>query len=98
MANHIGVALNSYRKLERGKTALVNEKLWDIADALGVSVKELVLKEDILTGSSLADIERRNYLTKINSLEEEIATLKQCVSLLNEKNESYTKSRGSTYQ
>ena len=97
-ANLIGVALNSYRKLERGKTNLVNEKLWDIANALNVSVKELVLEDDILTGSSLADMERKRYQAKINSLEEEIATLKQCVTLLNEKNESYIKNRGSAYQ
>ena len=98
MANLIGVALNSYRKLERGKTNLVNEKLWDIANALNVSIKELVLEDDILTGSSLADMERKRYEAKINSLEEEIATLKQCVTLLNEKNESYIKNRGSAYQ
>lgn len=98
IANLIGVALNSYRKLERGKTNLVNEKLWDIANALNVSVKELVLEDDILTGSSLADMERKRYQAKINSLEEEIATLKQCVTLLNEKNESYIKNRGSAYQ
>ncbi len=98
IANLIGVALNSYRKLERGKTNLVNEKLWDIANALNVSIKELVLEDDILTGSSLADMERKRYEAKINSLEEEIATLKQCVTLLNEKNESYIKNRGSAYQ
>lgn len=98
MANLISVALNSYRKLERGKTSLVNEKLWDIANALNVSVKELVLEDDILTGTSLADMERKRYQAKINSLEEEIATLKQCVTLLNEKNESYIKNRGSAYQ
>ncbi|MBQ6574336.1 MAG: helix-turn-helix transcriptional regulator [Bacteroidales bacterium] len=98
MANLISVALNSYRKLERGKTNLVNEKLWDIANALNVSVKELVLEDDILTGTSLADMERKRYQAKINSLEEEIATLKQCVTLLNEKNESYIKNRGSAYQ
>ena len=98
MANLIGVALNSYRKLERGKTNLVNEKLWDIANALNVSVKELVLEDDILTGTSLADMERKRYQAKINSLEEEIATLKQCLTLLNEKNESYIKNRGSAYQ
>ena len=98
MANLIGVALNSYRKLERGKTNLVNEKLWDIANALNVSVKELVLEDDILTGTSLADMERKRYQAKINSLEEEIATLKQCITLLNEKNESYIKNRGSAYQ
>ena len=98
MANLIGVALNSYRKLERGKTNLVNEKLWDIANALNISVKELVLEDDILTGTSLADMERKRYQAKINSLEDEIATLKQCVTLLNEKNESYIKNRGSAYQ
>ena len=98
IANLIGVALNSYRKLERGKTNLVNEKLWDIANALNVSVKELVLEDDILTGTSLADMERKRYQAKINSLEEEIATLKQCVTLLNEKNESYIKNRAAAYQ
>ena len=97
VATAIGIALNNYRKLERGKTALINERLWDIADALNVSVKELVLEDDPHTSTSLADMERKEYLKKIRNLEEEINTLKQCVTLLNEKNESYIKNRGSAY-
>ena len=97
VATAIGIALNNYRKLERGKTVLINEKLWDIAAALNVSVKELVLEEDPHTRSSLADLERAEYLKRIHSLEEEIDTLKQCINILNEKNESYVKHRGSAY-
>ena len=97
VATAIGIALNNYRKLERGKTVLINERLWDIAAALNVSVKELVLEEDPRTRSSLADLERAEYLKRIRCLEEEIDTLKQCVNILNEKNESYTKNRGSAY-
>ena len=97
VATAIGIALNNYRKMERGKTVLINERLWAIAEALNVSVKELVLEEDPNTSSSLADIEREEYLKRIRSLEEEIDTLKQCVNILNEKNESYIRNRGSAY-
>lgn len=97
MANRLGIALNSYRKLERGKTSLVSEKLWGIANALGVSVRELVLEEDSTTGLSLADMERKEFLRIIESLRDENAILKQHIVLLNEKAETYTKNKGTIY-
>lgn len=97
MANRMGIALNSYRKLERGKTSLVNSKLWDIANALGVSVRELVLEEDQSTGISLAEAERNVFKREIEKLKEENALLKQHIVLLNEKTETYTKNRGTIY-
>lgn len=97
MANRMGIALNSYRKLERGKTSLVNEKLWQIADALGVSVRELVLEEDKTTGLSLAEKERNEFHKLIEALKEENILLKQHIVLLNEKTETYTKNRGTIY-
>ncbi|MBE6247056.1 MAG: helix-turn-helix transcriptional regulator [Bacteroidales bacterium] len=97
MANRMGIALNSYRKLERGKTSLVNSKLWDIANALGVSVRELVLEEDQSTGISLAEAERNEFKREIEKLKEENALLKQHIVLLNEKTEIYTKNRGTIY-
>ena len=97
MANRMGIALNSYRKLERGKTSLVNEKLWLIADALGVSVRELVLEEDKTTGLSLAEKERNEFHKLIEALKEENILLKQHIVLLNEKTETYTKNRGTIY-
>ncbi|MBR2478484.1 MAG: helix-turn-helix domain-containing protein [Bacteroidales bacterium] len=97
MANRMGIALNSYRKLERGKTSLVNSKLWDIANALGVSVRELVLEEDQSTGISLAEAERNEFKREIEKLKEENALLKQHIVLLNEKTETYTKNKGTIY-
>lgn len=97
MANRMGIALNSYRKLERGKTSLVNSKLWDIANALGVSVRELVLEEDQSTGISLAEAERNEFKREIEKLKEENVLLKQHIVLLNEKTETYTKNRGTIY-
>ncbi len=97
MANRMGIALNSYRKLERGRTSLVNEKLWGIANALGVAVRELVLEEDIVTGASLAETERNGFINLINQLREENSLLKQHIVLLNEKTETYTKNRGTIY-
>lgn len=97
MANRMGIALNSYRKLERGKTSLVNEKLWQIADALGVSVRELVLEEDKTTGLSLAEKERNEFHKLIEALKEENILLKQHIVLLNEKTETYTKNKGTIY-
>ncbi len=91
VANKLGISLNSYRKIERGPTQLVSQRIWEIAQALNVTPEELVMDDDFETGMSLPDIERHEYAATIQSLKEEIAALMQCIDILNEKNSSYTK-------
>lgn len=91
MANLLGMSLNSYRKIERGPTLLVSHRIWEIAKALNISPEELVMDDDFESGMSLADLERREYDSTIQSLKNEIAALMQCIDILNEKNSSYTK-------
>lgn len=91
MANRMGMSLNSYRKIERGRTLLVSRRIWEIAEALNIKPEELILDDDFEKGSSLADAEREEYSTTINALREEIDVLKQCIVILNEKNASYIK-------
>ncbi len=91
MANRLGMSLNSYRKIERGPTLLVSRRIWEIAETLNVTPEELVMDDDFETGMSLPDIERKTYASTIQSLKDEIAALMQCIDILNEKNNSYTK-------
>ena len=91
MAQTLGISLNSFRKLERGGTILVNDRLWDIAKALEVSLEELMLEEDFTSGMSLADKERQEYLSQIEDLKTEIALLKQHINLLTDKYDPYVK-------
>ncbi len=91
MASRLDISLNSYRKIEKGHTTLVSRRIWEIANALEIKPEELILDEDAERGSSLADIERQEYESTINSLKEEISILKQCIAILNEKNDSYIK-------
>lgn len=91
MAQLLGISLNSFRKIERGGTILVNDRLWDIAKALDVSLEELMLEEDFASGMSLADKERMEYLTQIEELKTENYLLKQHINLLTDKYEGYVK-------
>ena len=43
MAEAIGIARNSYRKLEKGKTRIINDSVVKIAEWAGISLEELIL-------------------------------------------------------
>ena len=91
LAQILGISLNSFRKLERGGTILINSRLWDIANALGVSLEELLLEEDFSSGMSLADKERQEYMAQIEELKTENSILRQHINLLTDKYEGYIK-------
>ena len=91
MAQLLGISNNSFRKLEKGKTTLLNDRLWKIAKILEVSLEELMLEEDFNTGMSLADIEREKFLREIETLKSENILLKQHILLLTEKYDGYVK-------
>lgn len=91
MANRIGISLNSYRKLEKGDTHLISPRIWDIATAMEIKPEELIMDDDPVRGTSLADKEREVYEERISSLTEEVYILRQFVAILNEKNDLYAK-------
>lgn len=91
MAQMLGISNTSFRKLETGKTVLINYRLWDIAKILEVTLEELILEEDFNTGMSLADIERQKFQKEIDSLKSENSILKQRILLLTEKYDGYVK-------
>lgn len=70
---------------------MVNDRLWDVARALEVSLEELMLEDDFTSGMSLADKEREEYLDQIKELKTEISILKQHIKLLTDKYDGYVK-------
>lgn len=91
MAQMLGISNTSFRKLETGKTVLINHRLWDIAKILEITLEELMLEEDFNTGMSLSDIERQKFLKEIESLKSENSILKQRILILTEKYDGYVK-------
>ena len=91
MAQLLGISNNSFRKLEKGNTILLSNRLWKIAKILEVSLEELMLEEDFNTGMSLADMERQKFQEEIESLKSENTLLKQHILLLTEKYDGYVK-------
>ena len=87
----LGISNTSFRKLETGKTVLINHRLWDIAKILEITLEELMLEEDFNTGMSLSDIERQKFLKEIESLKSENSILKQRILILTEKYDGYVK-------
>lgn len=90
-AQLLDISTNAYRKIEKGGTILISERLWDIAKMLEISVEELILDDDPIDGSSLADKERATYRREIEQLQNTNSLLQQHIVLLNEQNERYTK-------
>lgn len=91
MAQMLGISSTSFRKLETGKTVLLNKRLWDIAKILEVTLEELMLEEDFNTGMSLSDMERQKFHSQIEDLESENTILKQRILLLTERYDGYVK-------
>lgn len=91
MAHLLGISINSFRKLEKGETILVNDRLWGIAKILEVSLEEIMLDEDFNSGMSLADKERAKFIAEIEALRNENNLLKQHINLLTDKYEGYVK-------
>ncbi len=89
MASKIGMSTNSYSQIERGKTVLVSNRLFDIAKALNTTPEELILgysasKEDlsdkiaaieVMYKEKIAKAESENKITQVE-LEGEIQRLR----------------------
>ena len=98
MAIRLGIDRNTYRKIERGETRILNGRVADIARELGVSTEKLVLGYDADgpgTDSRLEDCREafrqreqalvENYEHKIEELRREIRGLRELSDTLKEQ-------------
>lgn len=91
MAIVMGISLNAYRKIEKGKTQLVSPRLDEIARILDVKCDTLVF--DMESGRpeySLDHEGRQKMVEKINFLNKHIENLEQLIDLQREKLDSYS--------
>jgi len=90
MARRLEISLNAYRKLEKGKTRILNEHVEKFAEKTGTSVAELVNGFEPINSAmaGLNDV-KENYDKKLRVLEDgyikEIAMLKAEIARLNDK-------------
>jgi transcriptional regulator with XRE-family HTH domain len=98
MAIRLGIDRNTYRKIERGETRILNGRVADIARELGVSTEKLVLGYDPAgpgPDSRLEDCREafrqreqalvENYEHKIEELRREIRGLRELSDTLKEQ-------------
>lgn len=90
MARRLEISLNAYRKLEKGKTRILNEHVEKFAEKTGTSVAELVNGFEPINSAmvGLSDV-KESYDKKLRVLEDgyikEIAMLKTEIERLNDK-------------
>lgn len=90
MARRLDISLNAYRKLEKGKTRILNEHVGRFAEETGVSVAELVNGFEPVSSfeSGLNNI-KEAYEKKFRALEEsytsELNVMRDEIKRLNEK-------------
>lgn len=58
VANLMDISLTSYRKIEKGETALVSERINQLANVLGTSEQELLLGKSIKYNQQLQKIQQ----------------------------------------
>ena len=84
MARRLEISLNAYRKLEKGKTRILNEHVGKFAEKTGTSVAEPISSAT----ERINDI-KENYDRKMRDLEDgyikTIASLKADIERLNER-------------
>ena len=90
MARRLEISLNAYRKLEKGKTRILNEHVGKFAEETGVSIAELVNGfEPVNSFESGLESIKEAYDKKIRVLEDgyisEIKAMKEEIRRLNEK-------------
>lgn len=90
MARRLEISLNAYRKLEKGKTRILNEHVEKFAEKTGTSVAELVNGFEPISSAKagLNDV-KESYDKKLRELEDgylkDIAALKTEIEHLKEK-------------
>ena len=64
VANLMDISLTSYRKIEKGETALVSERINQLANVLGTSEQELLLGKSIKYNQLLQKIQQLQEVIK----------------------------------
>ena len=83
MARRLEISLNAYRKLEKGKTRILNEHVGKFAEKTGTSVAELVNGFEPISSATerINDIKERDledgYIKTIASLKADIERLNE---------------------
>ncbi|MBR4568465.1 MAG: helix-turn-helix domain-containing protein [Bacteroidales bacterium] len=70
MADALGIARNTYRKLEKGKTKVISDYIQVIADWAGITPEEVVLGDPSASGVAILREERERFNDRIRELTE----------------------------
>lgn len=72
MAHRVGISLTAYRDIERGKTAILNTHVEELAEHLEISPEEIVLgyRPVQMPGKALNEVQEEHRL-QISTLEKE---------------------------
>lgn len=70
MADALGIARNTYRKLEKGKTKVISDYIQVIADWAGITPEEVVLGDPSASGVAMLREERERFNDRIRELTE----------------------------
>ena len=89
MAQKLGISLTAYRKIEVGKTRILNENIEKLASAAGTSVSKLVNGFEPSPEPENLEDARNAFQRKLSEMEEgylkTIAALKEEIRLLRER-------------
>lgn len=70
MADTLGIARNTYRKLEKGPTRVISDYIQVIADWAGITPEEVVLGDPSASGVAMLREERERFNDRIRELTE----------------------------
>ena len=86
MADALGIARNTYRKLEKGRTRVISDYIRVIADWAGITPEEVVLGDSSESGIAMLKEERERSNDRIRELtegyEQQLETLREKVAIL----------------
>ena len=86
MADALGIARNTYRKLEKGRTRVISDYINVIADWAGITPEEVVLGDSSESGIAMLREERERSNDRIRELtegyEQQLETLREKVAIL----------------
>ena len=89
MAHRVGISLTAYRDIDRGKTAILNTHVEELAEHLEISPEEIVLgyRPVQMPGKALNEVQEEHRL-QISTLEKRIEDLEKLVKSLEENIQS----------
>lgn len=84
-AQALKISTNAYRKIEKGKTAIINTHVREFAELVGLSIEELFLgySPSETLDSTLNEV-KAEYGKKVTSLENQIDHLEKLIESLEE--------------